>query len=79
MSRRKYLPWIRSATSVTHIDIAIAMIIFFMFQMAILPSFFKFPCFGRAIITDGVRTSEAQSTVHQQQRQYRQKTRKKGR
>jgi hypothetical protein len=42
MVRRRYLPWIRSATSATQITIAIAIILFFMFQMAILPSFLKF-------------------------------------
>jgi len=42
MLRRKYLPWIRNVTSATHITIAITTILFFMFQMAILPSFLKF-------------------------------------
>ena len=37
----------RSAISVSHIVIAIAIMILFMFQMAILPRFLKFLALGR--------------------------------
>ena len=46
MKRTKYLPWMRSEISATHMTIAIAIMILFIFQMAILPSFFKYVASG---------------------------------
>ena len=46
IKRTKYLPWMRSEMSATHIAIAIAIMILFIFQMAILPSFLNYVASG---------------------------------
>jgi hypothetical protein len=58
---RRYLPLMKSKMSVTHMLIAIAIIIFALFQMAILPSYLeRIASGGGGIVTHGVHTKHNQ-------------------
>jgi hypothetical protein len=71
---RRYLPLMKSEMSIAHMPIAIAITIFALFQMAILPSYLEHIASKGCSLRRG-RTHGAQSTAKRQQRQGKQRTR----